>query len=501
MSYRLSASVAPAATAAALLLITFGYTAAGQAATGDAPARHAAGGKGESAADQASNSLAHDIFKELIEINTVDSPAGSVTAASEAMAQRLRAGGYTDADMQMLGPDDRKKNLVVRLKGTGKHRPVLLIGHLDVVEAKREDWTTDPFNFVEKDGYFYGRGTTDMKNGDAIMTATMIRLKKEGFKPARDIILALTADEETGSANGVDWLLRNHRDLIDAEFVINHDGNSITSDHGKPLYFEVDATEKVYADYLLTATNRGGHSSLPVPDNAIYRVAAALDRLAKYNFPFELNNVTRGYYERTATVETGQRAADIRGILATPPDAQAVAHLSQDPMDNSIMRTTCVATRIDGGHGNNALPQRARATVNCRILPGHSPEEVRHALMDVFADPAIKVQYIDDAGEIRDVASDRRGNPPPPLKPEVMQPLDKLVAQMWPGLKVTPSMSAGASDGAYTNAAGLPTYLVSGIAIDKDNIRAHGQDENLGMDSFYKGNEFFYRYIKAVAAR
>jgi acetylornithine deacetylase/succinyl-diaminopimelate desuccinylase-like protein len=494
MSCRLFASATPIATAvtATLLLAAIGHTSPGYAA---------ASAHSESPADQASNALAHDIFKELIEINTVDSPAGSVTAASEAMAQRLRAGGYSADEMQILGPNDRKKNLVVRLKGRGKHKPVLLIGHLDVVEARREDWTTDPFKFVEKDGYFYGRGTTDMKNGDAIMLATMIRLKKEGYKPARDIILALTADEESGSANGVDWLVRNHRDLIDADFVINHDGNSITSDHGKPLYFEVDATEKVYADYLLTATNRGGHSSLPLPDNAIYRITAALDRLAKYDFPFELNSVTRGYYERTADVESGQRAADIKAILANPPDAQAVARLSQDPVDHSIMRTTCVATRIEGGHANNALPQRARATVNCRILPGHSPEEVRHVLMDMFADPTVKVQYIDDTGVVRDVASERRGNPPPPLRPEVMQPLDKLVPQMWPGLKVVPSMSAGASDGSITNAVGLPTYLVSGIAIDKDNIRAHGQDENLGVESFYRGNEFFYRYIKAVTAR
>ncbi len=450
--------------------------------------------------DQAANALARDIFKELIEINTVDSAAGSVTAASEAMAQRLRAAGYTDQDMQIAGPSERKKNLVVRLRGTGRHKPVLLVGHLDVVEARREDWSTDPFKLIEKNGYFYGRGTTDMKNGDAIMMSTMIRLKKEGFRPSRDIILALTADEETGSANGVDWLLRNHRELIDAEFVLNHDGNSITSDHGKPLYFEVDATEKLYADYLLTATNPGGHSSLPVPDNAIYRISSALERLARYDFPFELNNVTRGYYERTAAIETGQRAADVRAILANPPDTQAIARLSQDPIDHSILRTTCVATRIEGGHANNALPQRARATVNCRILPGHSPEEVRHVLIDVFADPAIKVQYIDNEGVVRDTGSEGRGNPPPPLKPEVMQPLDKLVNQMWPGLKVVPSMSAGASDGAITNAAGIPTYLISGIAIDKDNIRAHGQDENLGVKSFYQGNEFFYRYIKAVTA-
>jgi len=456
-------------------------------------------GAAQADTDPASNALAREIFKELIEINTTDS-VGSVTAASEAMAKRLRAAGFADADLQILGPNDRKKNLVVRLHGTGKHKPVLLIGHLDVVEARREDWTTDPFKFIEKDGYFFGRGTQDMKNGDAIMMATLLRFKKEGFRPSRDIILALTADEESGSANGVDWLLKNHRELIDAEFVLNHDGNAITSDHGKPVYFEMDATEKVYGDFLLTATNPGGHSSLPVPDNAIYRITAALNRLARHEFPFELNAVTRSYYERLSTIETGQRAADMKAILQTPPDPQAVERLSQDTVDHSIMRTTCVATRIEGGHANNALPQRARATVNCRILPGHSTEEVRRILIDVFADPGIKVQYLDEKGEPRDTGSDRRGYPPPPLNPLVMKTLDKIVDQMWPGLKVVPAMSAGASDGVYTSAAGLPTYLAGGIAIDKDNIRAHGQDENVGVESFNRGNEFFYRYLKTLAS-
>jgi len=449
--------------------------------------------------DALSNARAHEIFKELIEINTTES-VGSVTAASEAMAKRLREAGFADSDIQVLGPNDRKKNLVVRLRGSGKHKPVLLIGHLDVVEARREDWTTDPFQFVEKDGRFYGRGTQDMKDGDAIMTATLIRLKKEGYRPSRDIILALTADEESGDSNGAGWLLKNHRDLVDAQFVINHDGNSITSDHGKALYFEMDGTEKVYADYRLSATNPGGHSSLPVPDNAIYHITAALDRLSHYEFPFELNSVTRAYYERMSTVETGQRAADMKAILQTPPDPRAVERLSQDAIDHSLMRTTCVATRLDGGHANNALPQRATANVNCRIFPGHSPEEIRHVLMEVFADPAIKVQSYDAKGALVDRASDARGYPPPPLIPEVMKPLDTLVAQMWPGLKVIPAMSAGASDGVYTSAAGLPTYTIAGVAIDKDNIRAHGRDENISIESFDKGNEFFYRYMKLITA-
>ncbi len=459
----------------------------------------AASGICHAGTDTASNALAHDIFRELIEINTTES-SGNVTAASEAMASRFRAAGFAADDIHILGPVERKKNVVVRLHGTGRKKPVLLIGHLDVVEARREDWSTDPFRFVEKNGYFYGRGTQDMKSGDAIMAATVIRLKQEGYRGARDIILALTADEESGTSNGVDWLLRNHRDLVDAEFVLNHDGNSITSDHGKPLFFEMDGTEKVYADYLLSASNQGGHSSLPVPDNAIYEIAAALQRLAKFEFPFELNSVTRGYYERMAGIETGQRSSDMRAVLQNPPDPEAVQRLSRDAVDHSITHTTCVATRLEGGHANNALPQRARATVNCRILPGHSPEEVRHTLVEVVADPRISVQAINDLGVAVDTASDRRGFPPPPLVPEVMKPLEAVVSQMWPGLKVLPAMSAGASDGVYTSAAGLPTYTIAGIAIDKDNIRAHGQDENLGADSFYRGNEFFYRYIKALTA-
>ena len=321
--------------------------------------------------DDATRQLSHDIFKQLIEINTTDS-VGNVTTAAEAMAQRFRDAGFPESDMQIMGPNDRKKNLVVRLHGSGKHKPVLLIGHLDVVEARREDWTTDPFQFVEKDGYYYGRGTQDMKDGDAVMSTTLIRFKKEGFVPDRDIILALTADEEGGTSNGVDWLIKNHRELIDAEFVLNHDGGGILSEQGKPQFMTVDASEKLYSDYQLTVTNPGGHSSLPKPDNAIYHLADGLARLEHYQFPFELTNITRAYYERMAKISTGERAADMRAILKNPPDMDAVARLSKDPIDNSIMHTTCVATRLNAGHANNALPQMAQANVNCRIIPGHA---------------------------------------------------------------------------------------------------------------------------------
>ena len=448
-------------------------------------------------AEETSDTLARDIFKELIEINTTES-SGNTTAAAQAVARRLRDAGYPAQDVQVVGANDRKKNLVARLRGSGRHPPILLIGHLDVVEARREDWSTDPFQFVEKDGNFYGRGTQDTKGGDAIMVAALIRLKKEGFRPSRDIILALTADEETGDANGVDWLLKNRRELVDAQFVLNTDGASVTSERGVAQYFGVDAAEKIYADYQLSTANPGGHSSRPVPENAIYELVAGLARLGTHEFPFELNDVTRAYYERMAAIEGGQRAADMRAILRTPPDPQAIGRLSRDPLDHATLHTTCVATRLEAGHANNALPQRAQATVNCRILPGHSPEEVRQDLIGVLADPKITVRYITSDGRVTDTASDGLRSSPPVLRADVMRPLEKLVAATWHGIPVIPTMSVGASDGVYTNAAGLPTYLVSGIAIDRDDNRAHGQDERLGIESFYRGNEFFYQYLKVL---
>ncbi|MGA9978722.1 MAG: M20/M25/M40 family metallo-hydrolase [Candidatus Sulfotelmatobacter sp.] len=449
--------------------------------------------------DDATRKLSHDIFQQLIEINSTDS-VGSVTAASEAMAQRFRDAGFPEADIQILGPNDRKKNLVVRLHGTGKRKPVLLIGHLDVVEAHREDWTTDPFKFVEKDGFYYGRGTQDMKSGDAIMVTTLIRFKKEGYTPDRDIILALTADEEGGKSNGVDWLLKNHRDLIDAEFVFNHDGGGILSDHGKPVMMTVDATEKLYADFQLSVTNPGGHSSLPRPDNAIYALVDGLVRLQSYQFPFELNEVTRTYYERMVKVETASRAADMKGMLKNPPDAEAVERLSKDPIDNSTTHTTCVATRLNAGHANNALPQRAEANVNCRILPGHSAEEVRQQLIKIFADPTIRVRYVDNFGKVFDTASDKESLPPPPLRRDVFGPLEKITSEMWPGTPVIPDMATGASDGVYTMRAGMPTYGIAGTAIDRDDIRAHGRDERLGVRSYYEGVDFYYRFLKAATS-
>jgi acetylornithine deacetylase/succinyl-diaminopimelate desuccinylase-like protein len=446
--------------------------------------------------DDATRQLSHDIFKQLIEINTTDS-VGNVSTASEAMAQRFRDAGFPDSDLHILGPNDRKKNLVVRFHGSGKHKPVLLIGHLDVVEARREDWTTDPFQFVEKDGYYYGRGTQDMKDGDAVMVTTLLRFKKEGYVPDRDIILALTADEEGGTSNGVDWLLRNNRELIDAEFVLNHDGGGILSENGKPQYMTVDASEKLYSDYQLTVTNPGGHSSLPKPDNAIYHLADGLARLEHYEFQFELTNITRAYYQRMSKIATGSRASDMSAILRNPPDMAAVARLSQDPIDHSIMHTTCVATRLGAGHANNALPQTAQANVNCRIVPGHSTEEIRQELEKVVADPKISVHEVGAIGGV----TNRNSFAPPPLRPDVFQPLEKVVESMWPGLPVVPDMATGASDGVYTNAAGLPTYCVSAEAIDRDDIRAHGRDERVRTEAFYRAVDFYYRFLKAVTAQ
>jgi acetylornithine deacetylase/succinyl-diaminopimelate desuccinylase-like protein len=462
-----------------------------------------AANRADDPAAASANALAHDIFEQLIAINTTDS-VGSVTAAAEAVARRFLAAGFPAADVVVLGPEERKKNLVVRLRGTGEHRPVLLIGHLDVVEARREDWSTDPFQLIEKEGYFYGRGTLDMKSGDAIMATALLRMKQAGYRPSRDIILALTADEEVGCCNGVEWLIRNHRELIDAQFVLNHDaivGYSITSEHGVPQEFALSATEKTYADYRLTVTNRGGHSSLPRPDNAIYELAEGLLRIGRHVFPLELNEITRAYFTRMATARNGQLAADMRAITRIPIDAAAAERLAREPDLNSLMRTTCVATRLEGGHANNALPQRAQANINCRILPGHSKEEVRQELVHVLHDDGIAVRYVADDGAVSDTAPAQRSLTPSPLLPEVLEPLERTVAEIWPGLPVVPFMNASATDGIYTRAAGLPTYGVAGIAVDRDDMHAHGRDERVRVASFYTANEFFYRYLKAITVR
>ena len=442
------------------------------------------------------HALARDLFKELIEIDT-SGDIGSTVAANH-MAQRLRAAGFPAADVQVLGPTSQKQNVVVRLRGNGKKKPVLLIGHLDVVTALRSDWSVDPYKFIEKDGFFYGRGTQDMKDGVAIMVTTLIRYRQEGLRPDRDIILALTADEESGAQNGVEWLLKNHRELVDAEFVLNHDGGGVWLENGKPVQIDVGASEKVYADFALVTHNPGGHSSLPVQDNAIYSLADAVQRIGRFTFPFELNNVTRAYFDVMKTRVDARKAATFQGVLKTPPDPDAVARMSSDTIDNSITHTTCVATRLEAGHANNALPQMARAIVNCRILPGHSPEEVRRALVQVIGNPAVDVHYVNVDGSLAPEAPQTEGLAPPPLRAEVMRPLERIARKMWPAVPIVPIMSAGASDGVYTSAAGLPTYTISGEAIERDDVRAHGQDERILVTSFYRAVDFYYEYLRAV---
>jgi acetylornithine deacetylase/succinyl-diaminopimelate desuccinylase-like protein len=451
--------------------------------------------------EQVTRGMARDIFKQLIEINTTDS-IGSTTAAARAMAQRLLDAGFPAADITVAGPNDRKGNMVARYRGSSrsKLRPILIIGHLDVVEARREDWTTDPFQFVEQDGYFYGRGTQDMKGSDAIIVTDFIRMRHEGFVPGRDIILALTADEEGGKSNGVDWLLRNRRDLVDAEFALNPDAGAggVVTDHGKPLTVELAATEKLYGDYQVLATNTGGHSSLPKPDNAIYHVADALAVLEKSPFPFELNNVSREYFTRMAMIEKDQASNDIRAILATPPDGTAIDRLSQDARYNSTMRTTCVATMMSAGHAPNALPQRAEANINCRILPGHSQEEIRLALVNLFNDPKLTVRYRSDTGEVSDHGSDRKAMAPPPLRSDVMESLHSVAGKLWPGAPVIPMMMTVASDSVYTMMAGIPSYGICGVAIDRGDVRMHGKDERIPVESFYTGVEFYYEFLKKL---
>jgi acetylornithine deacetylase/succinyl-diaminopimelate desuccinylase-like protein len=438
--------------------------------------------------DSAQNKLAHDIYKELIEINTTGS-AGDTTIAARAMADRLLAAGFPQEDIQVLGPAPRKGNLVARFRGTGQQKPILLLAHLDVVEAKREDWSVDPFTLLEKDGYFWGRGTTDDKAMAAAWIAAFIRLREEHYVPDRDMIVALTADEESGDNNGVQWLLANHRNLIDAQYALNEGGESQLRD-GKYVLNTIQPSEKIYQSFRLEVRNAGGHSSRPVRDNAIYHLATGLTRLADYQFPARLNEVTIEYYRRMADLYDGQVAGDMKAIAKNPGDHAAAARLSRSPYHNALLRTTCVATRLEGGHADNALPQMARAVVNCRIIPGDSPDDVRSTLMRVLNDPKISVTPIDEA-----IASK-----PSPLNPEIIGAVERITAQMWPGTPVIPVMSTGATDGLYLRNAGIPTYGVSGFFEDVDDTRAHGRDERIGIKQFYEGREFLYRLVKALSS-
>ncbi len=442
-------------------------------------------------APSADRALARAILRELVEINTTDS-LGNTPRAARAMARRLVAAGFPAADVRVLiGPDAKHGNLVARYRGTGGGgRPIIGFAHLDVVPARRADWSVDPFTFLEKDGYFYGRGTTDDKVGDAILVADFIRLRRARFKPRRDLIMVLTGDEET-AGSCIAWLVNKHRDLIDAEFALNTDAGGGVLRDDRRVMFAVQASEKVYATYALEATDKGGHSSLPRPaDNPVYRLAPVLGRLAAYQFPVKLNEVSRGFFERSAALETGALAEDMRGVLKDPPDSSAVAHLSAVPFYNSKLRTTCVATMMEAGHAENALPQSARATVNCRILPGEPAAEVAATLERLAGDDRIALRTV-----YAPIPS-----PPSPLTPAIMGPIERLVAEQFPNVPIVPVMEAGATDGLFLRNAGIPTYGVSAVFEEQNDVRAHGRDERLRVQSFYEALEFWYRMMQAYAS-
>jgi acetylornithine deacetylase/succinyl-diaminopimelate desuccinylase-like protein len=430
--------------------------------------------------------LARAIFQQLIEINTTrDSGA---TRAAAALAERLRSAGFGGHDLQLLGPKPHKQNLVVRLHGTGKQPPILFLAHLDVVEARREDWSLDPFKLTERGGYFYGRGTMDIKDEAASLVANLLRLKHEGYRPSRDIIVALTDDEEGGDDNGVQWLLQKRPELIRVAYVINTDAGGGQMEKGRRLRNPVQTSEKIYATYLLEVTGDGGHSSLPPEDNAIYRLAEGLGRLAAFDFPVRLNSTTRSFFSRLSEQNSGQIASDLKAVSSERPDSAAVQRLGRVPMYNSSMRTTCVATMLKAGHAENALPQRAQATVQCRLLPDESPEQTRATLVRVVGDSLVKVTLSAPADL----------SPASPPSPEVMAAVETVTTAMWPGVITLPVMDPWTTDGRHFRVAGIPVYGVSGVFYDIADVRAHGKDERISVQSFYEGVEFSYRLMKKL---
>jgi len=436
--------------------------------------------------------LGRDLLAQLIGINTAG--AAGTTAAAQALAERFRAAGFPDSDVEVIGPNERHRNLLVRFRGSGALKPVLLLGHLDVVEARREDWTFDPFVLTERDGFFYGRGTLDVKGADVTMVAALLRLKREGFVPERDIVLALTAGEESGEDNGVEWLLANRPELKQVAFCLNADAGGGELDEGRRVAVDVQAAEKVYLTFFLTVRNAGGHSSLPTGDNAIYHLAAGLERLSHYEFPARLNPVTRAYFERRATIASGREAADMRTIGRTragsAPERRAAARLSREPFYNATLRTTCIPTQLEAGHAENALPQLARASLNCRLLPDEDPDAVERTLVRLLADSAIVLTR----------ARDPRPSPPSPPPAELMQQVNAVVRGLWGELPIIPQMETGATDGLYIRNAGVPVYGINGIFYDVNDVRAHGKDERILVSSFDDALEFEYRLLKAVGS-
>jgi acetylornithine deacetylase/succinyl-diaminopimelate desuccinylase-like protein len=444
-----------------------------------------------SAAPQPGEAQFRSLYEELVETNTTFS-AGSCTLAAERMAARLKSAGFPDSDLKLLVPPDHPKdgNLVAVYPGTDpKAKAVLLLAHIDVVEAKREDWTRDPFTLIEEGGYFYGRGASDDKAQAAIFTDLLIRLRSEGYKPRRPIKLALTCGEEGGGqVNGASWLAENHPDLIAAAFALNEGAGGALDASGKRVAHTIEAGEKTSVHFRLEVTNPGGHSSRPVPDNAIYHLVRAVDRISRYEFPVQLNDTTRGYFTKMAKIEGGERGAAMTAIVANPEDKAAYAVLARDANDHAVLGTTCVATRLDAGHANNALPQRATATINCRIFPGVETETVRQTLVRLADDPKVAVTLL--GGRSRPAVA------PPPLTPEVMGPIEKVSAAMWPGVPVVPILQAAGTDAPSLNAIGIPTYGVSGLFFEPDLGHIHGLNERIGVTSLLEGREFSYRLVK-----
>ncbi len=437
---------------------------------------------------QADMQLAHDIYKQFVEIQS-GFTTGSTTPVAEAAAARLKAAGFPDSDIFVGGANPKKANLVVRYHGTGAAKPILLLAHEDVVEARREDWSTDPFQFIEKDGFFYGRGTGDDKAQAAVWIANLIRYKREGFKPDRDIIVALTADEEGGGPfNGIDWLIKNHRDLIDAELALNEGGWG-ESAGGKKISNDLQVSEKYVINFRFEVRNKGGHSSLPVPDNAIYHLAGALERLSKFGFPLKTNEVTAAYFGQMAKIETGPISAELAQV-AQGSHAAMEKVAAATPAWNATLRTTCVATQLEGGHAANALPQLAAANVNCRVLPEDSVEYVQSTLQKVVADDQVSITI--EGGE-------PGKGPASAMRPDVLNAVKRATESQWPGVPVVPTMVMGATDGRYLRTAGIPTYGIQGFFMDRDDIRFHGRDERMSVQSFYEGQTFLYELVKSLA--
>ena len=431
------------------------------------------------------------LYQELVEIDS--SPGtGSCTAAAEALLTRLRAAGYSENDARLIipegAPDDG--NVVAMLRGTSRSQAMLLLAHIDVVDARREDWERDPFTLYEEDGYFYGRGVADDKAMAAIFTDLMIRLRRENFRPRRTIKMALTCGEETSNrVNGVDYIIQNHREWVEADFALNEGAGGILDDQGRPLALNVQAGEKIHQVFALEVTNPGGHSSRPVPENAIYRLSAGLERLAGHQFPVEISPVARAFFERMGPIVGGERGALMQAVAREPENAELTAQLAQDPSFNAMMRTTCVATQLDAGHAPNALPQRARAILSCRVLQGRTAEEVQAELQRVLDDPQIEVQIV----------RRREGSDAPRLTRQIMEPIETIAADMWPGTPVVPIMIAGATDGRFLNRAGIPTYGVSGIFSIPGEANAHGLNEKIRVQSVFESREFLERLVRAYA--